>query len=159
MLLRPPPLPLITAQSIVIVDCVCLSAIISGNTHPILTVVKFHGISRLSEQVASGRSWNRYNSDEFLQGVGVGGSLRLQTPVIGSRLPCLFTPHILTWRHPCKWPPLFIGTRVSYYTTTVTLHFLLLNVYVSAYFHKTDNHGRASQTVKQRHKLFIRKPL
>jgi len=40
------------------------------------------------------------NPTTFHRG-GVGGSLRLQTPVIGSRSPCLSTPHILTWRRPC----------------------------------------------------------
>jgi len=40
------------------------------------------------------------NPTTFHRG-GVGGSLRLQTPVIGSRSPCLSTPHMLTWRRPC----------------------------------------------------------
>ena len=31
---------------------------------------------------------------------GRSGRLRPQTPVIGSRSPCLSTPHILTWRPP-----------------------------------------------------------
>jgi len=40
------------------------------------------------------------NPTSFYSG-GQGGSHRLQTPVIGSRSPCLSTPHILTWRRPC----------------------------------------------------------
>jgi len=45
----------------------------------------------------------------FIGGRGIGGRsswLRLQTPVIGSRSPCLSTLHILTWRRPCmlSWP-------------------------------------------------------
>ena len=41
------------------------------------------------------------NPTSFYSGRGGGGSLRLQTLVIGSRSPCLSTPHILTWRRPC----------------------------------------------------------
>jgi len=44
-------------------------------------------------------------------GGGVGGSLRLQTPVIGS--PCLSTRYILTWRRPC----LFVREQLKGETT------------------------------------------
>jgi len=37
----------------------------------------------------------------FTAGRGRGVGLRLQTPVTGSRSPCLSTPRILTWRRPC----------------------------------------------------------
>ena len=50
------------------------------------------------------------NPTSFFTGGGYRGSLRLQTPVIGSRTPrtpCLPTPHILSWRRP--WV-LWLGT-------------------------------------------------
>jgi len=33
---------------------------------------------------------------------GLRWGLRPQTPVIGSRSPCVSTPHFLTWRRPCE---------------------------------------------------------
>ena len=45
------------------------------------------------------------NPTSFYRGRGTGGRsgrLRPQTPVIGSRSPCLSTPHILTWRRPWR---------------------------------------------------------
>jgi len=50
------------------------------------------------------------NPTSFYSGRGGGGSLRLQTPVIGSRSPCLSTPHILTWRRPA-----FTDCRSKFY--------------------------------------------